>query len=122
MEEFMKKLKSGSKTTIVALGDSITELTWHTRGHLCWAGYLQEALLETYGRNRCWVINSGRCGDTAHGALERLDEDVLRFDPDLVIVSFGMNDASESSETLLEFRSALSAIKERQGHPFYFNI
>lgn len=110
MKAFLEKLEQGRKVTIVALGDSITELTWHTRGHLSWCGYLQEALFEKYGRNRCWVINSGRCGDGAPGGLERLDEDVLRFDPDLVIVSYGMNDQGGPVET---FREAMHAIIDR---------
>jgi len=93
MKEFLNKLRDGRKVTIVALGDSNTELTWHTRGRLNWCGCLQEAMFETYGRNRCLVISAGRCGDTAGGALGRLDEDVLRFDPDLVIIGLGLNDA-----------------------------
>jgi len=96
--------------TIVALGDSITEHTWHTCGRLSWCGYLQEALFETYGRNRCWVINSGRCGDTAAGGLERLEEDVIRFAPDLVIVSYGMNDQAGPVDA---FRDALGTLVER---------
>ena len=44
MKRLLQKLAEGRKATIVALGDSITELTWHTRGHLNWCGYLQEAL------------------------------------------------------------------------------
>jgi len=112
MKAFLRKLEANRKVTIVALGDSITELTWHTRGRLNWCGYLQEALFEKRGRNRCWVVNSGRCGDTATGALERLDDDVFRFDPDLVIVSFGMNDAC-GTVTREKFREALAAIVDR---------
>ena len=110
MQEFLNKLENGQKVTVVALGDSITELTWHTAGRLSWVGYLQEALFETYGRNRCCVINSGRCGDTAAEGANRLEEDVLRFNPDLVIISYGMNDASGDVE---EFRTALASLIDR---------
>ena len=44
MKKFMAKLRGGKKVVVVALGDSITELTWHTRGRLTWVGLLQEAL------------------------------------------------------------------------------
>ncbi|MFH0965998.1 MAG: SGNH/GDSL hydrolase family protein [Planctomycetota bacterium] len=111
MEKFLAKLKSGEKTVVVALGDSITELTWHTMGHLNWCGLLQEALFETYGRDVCWVINSGLCGDTAAGSLARLDDDVLRFHPDLVIISYGMNDPETT--TLEQFRQDLRSLVER---------
>lgn len=119
MEKFRQKIKSGKKVTIVALGDSITELTWHTRGHLNWVGLLQEALFETYGRNRCWVINSGRCGDRAEYGLARLAEDVYRFQPDLVIISYGMNDAGGGEAYLPTFRKSMirliREIREKTG-------
>ena len=110
MEQFLRTLEQGHRVTIVALGDSITEHTWHTRGRLSWCGYLQEALFETYGRNRCWVINSGCCGETAAAGLGRLEKDVVRFAPDLVIVSYGMNDQNHPVD---EFREALCAIIDR---------
>ena len=109
MQRVLDKLRAGQKTTIVALGDSNTELTWHTHGRLNWVGLLQEALFETYGRNTCWMINSGKCGDTACDAIQRVQDDALRFLPDLVIVSFGMNDSSAGTtpDNLAEFGSAL---------------
>ena len=65
-----------------------------------WVGLLSEALTAHYGPNICTMINSGRCGGTYEQALERLDRDVLRFNPDLVILAFGMNDsAGVSSES-----------------------
>jgi lysophospholipase L1-like esterase len=111
MQGLLEKLSRGQKVTIVALGDSITELTWHTRGHLNWCGYLQEALFETYGANRCRVIVSGCCGENIEGASGRLDEDVFRFDPDLVIVSYGMNDALSLS--IESFRRSLAGVVDR---------
>jgi len=75
---------------------------------------LQEALFETYRRNRCWVINSGHCGDMAVEGFERLEEDVDRFAPDLVIVSYGMNDYCHPID---EFREALCAILDRVREP-----
>jgi lysophospholipase L1-like esterase len=38
------------------------------------------------------VINSGIGGDTATVAPKRLDRDVIRYQPDLVLVAFGTND------------------------------
>lgn len=106
----MEKLASGERVTIVALGDSNTELTWHTAGRLNWVGLLQEALFEKYGGNRVRTINAGACGDTAVGGLARLERDVLRFDPDLVIVGFSMNDAGGGAAKLEEFADAIREI------------
>ena len=111
-EEFLARLDDPSveHVTIVALGDSITELTWHTRGRLQWVGLLEEALCEKHGRGRIRVINAGYCGGRATQALTRMDADVLRFQPDLVIVSFGMNDAGEGPEGVQEFSDATREI------------
>jgi lysophospholipase L1-like esterase len=73
---------------------------------------LQEALFETYGRNRARIINAGLCGDTATGALARLEEDALRFQPDLVIIGFGLNDAG-SEASLPAFESSMRELISR---------
>jgi lysophospholipase L1-like esterase len=49
---------------------------------------LQEALFEKYGPNRVIMINAACCGMGAADGLARLDRDVLRFSPDLVIVCY----------------------------------
>ena len=38
------------------------------------------------------IINAGRGGDYAVAALKRLEEDVLTHKPDIVTISFGLND------------------------------
>lgn len=110
MKRLLEKLRRKEQVTIVALGDSNTELTWHTAGRLNWVGLLHEALFETYGRNLVMMINAGRCGDTAATALARLDRDVIRFQPNLTIISFGMNDAGSGPAKLNEFANAIRQI------------
>ena len=81
----IKKLKNGEHVTIVALGDSITELTFHTRGRMNWVGLLDEAIFESYGNGVCTLINSGKCASSYAETLTRLNRDVLRYNPNLVI-------------------------------------
>ncbi len=113
MLKCVEKLKAGQHITIVALGDSVTEITFHTRGHMNWVGLLSEAIFEAYGAGVCTMINSGKCGTTACDALKRLDRDVLRFQPDLVIISFGLNDAYGGLEALPVFRQGISELVRR---------
>ncbi|MEG0255193.1 SGNH/GDSL hydrolase family protein [Vagococcus sp.] len=40
------------------------------------------------------IINAGIPGDTTKGARKRLEDHVLKYDPDIVIVFFGANDVS----------------------------
>jgi len=88
MEKLLQKLEQGAQVTIVALGDSNTELTFHTRGRLNWPLLLQEGLFEKYGPNRVFLINAAHCGTGAGDGLKRLDRDVFRFQPDLLIVCY----------------------------------
>jgi lysophospholipase L1-like esterase len=115
-ERFIAKQTDTSREQVVTVvfGDSITEVNWHTRGHLNWVGLLQEALFERYcERYRGIVINAGRSGDTARNGLARLEIDVLRFAPDLVILSFGMNDALRPDESVETFITAMMTLVER---------
>jgi len=104
MKKTLKKLKTGEHVKIVAFGDSITEITFHTHGKMNWVGLLDEALFESYGNGICNLINSGKCGSSYAEGLTRIDRDVLSYNPDLVILAFGMNDAGSGLEALSSFR------------------
>ncbi len=97
IERVNKPLAEHGAINIVCLGDSVT--------HGC---FLYEAspedaypvklrkILEFYCPNQVFnVINSGISGDTATGALKRLDRDVIKHQPDLVFVMFGVNDCND---------------------------
>jgi lysophospholipase L1-like esterase len=105
LERFLAKLDAGQQVTIVALGDSNTELTFHTRGALNWVGLLQCALFDKYGANRVLMINAACCGEGAAGGLARLDRDVLRFAPDLVIVCYWDNDMTDLRQIVEKVRA-----------------
>ena len=98
------KLKKSIHITIVALGDSITAYSLHNRGRMNWVSLLEEGISLKYGCGLCCMINSGVPGASFFSALQRLDNDVLRFDPDLVIISLGMNDAAKGAVYLPQFR------------------
>ena len=84
---------------IVCLGDSITD--GHTYPLL-----VQQALAEA-GKPVPVMINAGVGGDGVVGMCNRLERDVLSFQPDLVIVSAGLNDLSMSPQ---EYRGNLDAL------------
>lgn len=71
---------------MVFLGDSITQQRIYTR-------YVMNYFALHYPDLRVTFRNAGVGGDTAVGAIKRLDNDVLDAGPDLVSICFGMNDA-----------------------------
>ena len=113
MERTLAKLHAGQHVTIVAFGDSNTELTFHTRSHLNWVGLLSEAIFETYGNGVCTLINSGKCGSSYREGLTRLERDVLRYEPDLVILALGMNDATRGMAELGTFKGEVREVIRR---------
>lgn len=76
---------------IVALGDSTTEAGWEGNAESVYPERLK-AMLAARGIDSD-VINAGIGNTTSRQAFERLDSDVRRFDPDYVIIQFGINDS-----------------------------
>jgi acyl-CoA thioesterase-1 len=86
---------------IVVLGDSITASYFET---ISWKpfrcaqcpqdGYAEKflhLLEEQYPMSAPSLINSGIAGDNIHGMNKRLERDVLRYQPDLVILNASVN-------------------------------
>jgi len=73
---------------IIMLGDSITEGE-DPDGYVNLTRVLLEQL---YPDKTFYVANAGKGGDTCIDMLERLERDVLRFKPDWVTISVGVND------------------------------
>ena len=59
------------------------------------------------------IINSGISGDSAPGGAKRLERDVLRYCPDFVVVSYGLNDATNGLAGLDDYVDALTQIFSR---------
>jgi lysophospholipase L1-like esterase len=78
---------------IVALGDSTTATArdWAPEIQEVYADCLPKALA-SHGISAV-VINAGLGDTTTRAAILRLDHDVRRYHPDLVIVQFGINDS-----------------------------
>ena len=81
--------KTSGEFRIFAVGDSNT-LGWAGEDGTHWPGFLEGVLAEA--RPDLVVINAGVWGYSSHQGLQRFLE-VLDYDPDLVLISFGSNDA-----------------------------
>ncbi len=98
--------------TIVAFGDSVThgalrdvidyeEVYWNR---------LRKKLNKIRGYVPVNVICAGIGGTTAEIGVKRIDDQVLRHKPDLIIVCFGLNDVAGELET---YTSSLRTIFEK---------
>lgn len=96
---------------IACLGDSVTagytsagvvdhEGVYHAR--------LKRMLHERWPLMVVNVINAGVAGDTIKGGLVRLQRDALVHQPDLLVIAFGLNDASAMREGIQTFATNLT--------------
>lgn len=108
--------------TIVAFGDSVTQGCFecytdrddaiHTEFDTkeCYSRKFVQILQTLYPRAQINLINSGISGDSTKKAIERIDYDVLRYQPDLVICSFGLNDVTKGYPELDGYAARLDEI------------
>jgi len=79
---------------IICLGDSIT-FGLDVDDHLTYPSQLEQLLNEAVNnRHQIDVINAGVPGYSSRQGLIRLSRDLIHYQPDLVILEFGFNDAS----------------------------
>lgn len=127
--KFLNKLAERRKNfyadlgvTIVAFGDSVTQGCFecyadrdeviHTEFDTkeCYSRKFVQILQTLYPRAQINLINSGISGDSTKKALERIDYDVIRYQPDLVICCFGLNDVNKGYPELDGYGARLDEI------------
>ena len=115
-------LVENSPVTIAFLGDSVTQgcfecyltspntlQTVFDYGS-AYSTRLKEILHILYPSVQINIINSGISGDSAPVGLQRMERDILAYNPDLVVVSYGLNDSTKGADGLCEYEEALSQI------------
>lgn len=107
--------------TIAFLGDSVT--------YGCFGLYVDEQGVQTYMEqdnayhekvkmilNMLYptvpitVVNAGISGDKASAGVKRVKQQVLSFNPDLVVVCYGLNDSGDGMEGISKYLSSLNII------------
>lgn len=99
--------------TWVFAGDSITQGIVHTHGQRGWVEILAEHIRWSMGRLDDVVINTGMSGWTAPMVLERFDHLIGRFNPGVVSLSLGTNDAYCEYDDLGACEASLRELVER---------
>ena len=97
--------------TIVCLGDSVTGVYYHTGGWRAYPEMIEIGLRQLFPQGKVTVVNAGISGNTTQDGLARLDNDVLSKKPDLVTISFGLNDMVRIAPD--QFRTNLETLIKR---------
>ena len=111
--------------TIAFLGDSVTQGCFECYikedGNIetvfdyksAYSTRVREMLNLLYPQVQVNIINSGLSGDNAARGLTRLERDILPFSPDLVVVSYGLNDSTLGLEALESYKESIRQIITR---------
>lgn len=111
--------------TIVCIGDSVTQGCFEPRitskttvepvydYKSAYSTRLKEILNLLYPSVQINMVNSGISGDTTEGVKLRFDRDVMEFNPDLVIISLGLNDSHKGLNGLQAYEENLSGMFEK---------
>lgn len=92
MKELMKRAKAGDRMTLAFLGGSITQGSVSSRYTDCYAYIVYDWFVRRFPRTAFTYINAGVGGTTSQFGVSRVDEDVLLYKPDLVMIEFSVND------------------------------
>lgn len=125
IEHKSKNLLKGDIPTIVFLGDSVTQGCFEIYlnqekkiqtvfdGEHAYHRYLSKIFSVLYPNTPINIINAGISGDDIQRCYERLEKDVLKYSPDLVVVSTGLNDVTGFEEWLPEYKKFLGKIYDK---------
>ena len=110
--EVVRKFEEKDHLRIIAFGASNTERHLPS---VHWTDVLELGLRSRFGR-KFQMINAGVSGNNTRQAVARLERDVLFYQPDIVIITFGGNDCNIAPEKFVpedEFTGNLKLIAER---------
>lgn len=121
-----KDLQGVAPVNLVVFGDSVTQGCFEcyktSDGGIqtvfdaenAYGAKLKKMLNVLYPQTQINLINSGISGDWAGGGLNRLNRDVLKYSPDLVVVGFALNDACVyGRERIGEYEETLTSIVKK---------
>jgi hypothetical protein len=108
LKKTVKALGGGREVVIATLGGASTLGLAAGGIDLAWPARLATALVEKFPSARIKVVNLAAARQTAKGAVDRLDRDVLPLKPTLVIWETGTMEAVRGSD-VDEFRGTMQA-------------
>lgn len=119
----MRKAAAGEKVTIACIGGSITQGTISNGADdadvgfkTCYADIFHQWWTETFPDTEIEFINAGIGATNSYLGVHRVQEDVLDYNPDLVLVEFSVNDDGVSSAEV-SYDNLVRRIYEAESSP-----
>lgn len=96
IKSVMKRAMAGEKIVLGFLGGSITHGSLATKPTLCYAYHVYEWWKSAFPQAEFVYVNGGIGGTTSQFGVARVEDDILKYDPDFVIIEFSVNDDSNA--------------------------
>ena len=90
----MRKARDGEKVTIGVIGGSITQGSSASNQNNCYASLLKKWWEDTFPDAEIEFVNAGVGGTSSYLGVHRVGTDLLRYEPDFVVVEFSVNDGN----------------------------
>ncbi|MGN0426745.1 MAG: SGNH/GDSL hydrolase family protein [Agathobacter sp.] len=94
IKEVMKRARVGEALTVGFLGGSITQGSLATKPTLCYAYHVYEWWCRKFPKAAFTYINAGIGATNSQFGCVRAENDLLRYEPDMVFIEFSVNDIS----------------------------
>ncbi len=92
----MEKAEAGEKVTIGVIGGSITQGSSASSQNSCYASLLKQWWVDTFPQAEIEFVNAGIGATTSYLGVHRVEEDLLSYEPDFVVVEFSVNDSNNN--------------------------
>ncbi|MDE7212091.1 MAG: SGNH/GDSL hydrolase family protein, partial [Lachnospiraceae bacterium] len=106
IQKLMERAAAGEELTVGFIGGSITQGSGASSANKCYAKLVYDWWCETYPQAKFNYVNAGIGATTSQFACARVEDDLLAYEPDFIIVEFSVNDEgsgfySETYESLI---------------------
>lgn len=92
LKELMKRAERGDRITLAFIGGSITQGSVSTQYTNCYAYLVYNWFVRRFPKTAFTYVNAGVGGTTSQFGAARVEDDVLLYKPDFVIIEFSVND------------------------------
>lgn len=92
IKECMKKAQRGNPVTTGFLGGSITQGSRSSAPETCYAYLVYEWWKNKFPQSEITFINAGIGGTTSQFGVSRVEDHLLKYSPDFILIEFAVND------------------------------
>lgn len=115
----LAKLRAGGTLNMVFYGDSITQ-GYNSSAFLntapyepSWSGLVTQAIGQAFPRAKVNMTNTAVAGQTSDWGAQNVESRVNAYNPDLVVIAFGMNDHCTADAFVANMRTIMNAAKAK---------